>query len=148
RRYVISRESCDEINMQDDKCRRIGCFCLESKCACAPSSQPTGLTQCSVDSCRECGKPSERTHLLASRDIRLIERAMQDLDRLVIGFPIDRVRRAILAAMGERKARRILPTGADAVDQLGCQCERAQRFRPHTLDRQQRFKVSWTCLIG
>src|SRR5438105_3197352 len=88
-------------------------------------SQPTGLTQSSVDSCRECGKPSERTHLLASRDMRFIERAMQHLDRLVIGFPIHRVRRAILTAMGERKARRILSTGADAVDQLGCQCERA-----------------------
>src|SRR5207249_8150160 len=90
-----------------------------------PLAQPIGLTQCSVDSCGECGKPLERTHLLASSDVRLIERAMQQLDRLVIGFPIDRVRRAILTAMGEGKARRILSTRANAVDQLGRQCERA-----------------------
>src|SRR5438270_5612343 len=96
----------------------------------------------------ELGQSSKCLKLLAAIDFRAVERVMHDFDCLVVGAPVDRIRRSILSSMRERIARRISVAGAGAVDQLRGERERAQSLRADSFDSQQRLEIGRGLLVG
>src|SRR5690348_3519986 len=96
-----------------------------SRPACARSRNGAFMPQSRLRP-RKLREPPKGGDLLRAIDLRAIERMAHDVDRLVVRFAIDRERRAVLAAVRERKARRVLIARPRAVDQLGGERERAQ----------------------
>ena len=91
----------------------------------------------------------ERVHLFRAVDRGAVDRLVQDLDRLVVGHPIDRERRAVLSAVRER---RTAPDRAcsPAVPCTSSEASASARsvFGPDALDPQQRLEVLGRALVG
>src|SRR3954466_730821 len=90
---------------------------------------------------RESSEPPERLDPLAAVDARSVDRAGEDLDRAVVGGPINGEQRAVLAAVSERVARRAPRARRRAVHELGYERERAQRLGTDALDAQELLEV-------
>src|SRR5438045_9105902 len=73
----------------------------------------------------KCRQPLECGHLLRSIHRGAIERRMKHLDGPIVGFAIDRERRAVFTAVRGSKARRGGCASRRAVNEFGRQGERA-----------------------
>ena len=97
---------------------------------------------------RELGETSERGYLVVSSDIGSGERAMHDLDGLVVCLPIDWVGRAILAPVGKRITSRIFATRRGAIDELCRESKCAQGLCANAFDSEQCFEVWRRSFVG
>jgi hypothetical protein len=70
-------------------------------------------------------EPFERDHFLGTIDGGSIDRGVQDVDRPVVGQLVHRKRDAVLAAVGERKPRRVAHRRGRPVKKLGGESQRA-----------------------
>ena len=93
-------------------------------------------------------EPLDRSEDVVPPEPGLLHRRLHDLDRLVIDPERDREGMAVLAAMGERKARRIGETVRRAVNDFGHHRQRAHRPRADARHEQQFGKVGWSPIRG
>ena len=89
-------------------------------------------------------EPLDRSEDVVPPEPGLLHRRLHDVDRLVIDPERDREGMAVLAAMGERKARRIGETVRRAVNDFGHHRQRAHRPRADARHEQQFGKVGWS----
>ncbi len=88
-------------------------------------------------------EPPDRAEPFVIAEPGLSDRGLQHRNRLVIDLERDGVGVAVLAAMGEREARRIGKAAGRAMDDLGNHRQRPHRPRADARHHQQLGEVGW-----